>query len=246
MARVLLCCLLLVVSSAAFAQKSKQTKQTKGKKQMTEQKQHLSKDEQLRQRQKEIDDSIPFFRGFQIKVDLVGPVERAVSSYGQFEAGVRFNLKDRYFPVLEIGYGTADEDDDVTHIHYKTSAPYGKIGIDFNILKNKHDIYRLYAGGRYAYTSFKYDVNHTPVADPVWGDESPFDINDVKASYHWLEALIGLDAKIAGPVHLGWTIRYRRRLAHKEGELGNVWYVPGYGKQGGSRLGGTFEVMIEL
>lgn len=235
--RSIVCSLLLLLAICVPAQGNRQSGQGQ---------QHLSKDEQLRLRMKAIDDSIPWYRGFQVKVDLIGPLEKAVSSYGQFEAGVRVNLKDKYFPVIEVGYGKADEDNDVTNIHYKTSAPYGKIGVDFNILKNKHDIYRLYAGVRYAYTSFKYDVDHTPVHDPVWGDDVPFSAHDVKAHYHWAEALAGLDAKIAGPVHMGWTVRYMRRLAHSEGELGNVWYVPGFGKQGSSRLWGTFEVMVEF
>lgn len=83
--------------------------------------QHLSKDEQLRLRMKAIDDSIPWWRGFEVKADLVGPIQRAVSSYGQYEVGVRFNLKDKYFPVIELGYGSADEDNVTTLTHYKTS-----------------------------------------------------------------------------------------------------------------------------
>lgn len=208
--------------------------------------QRLSKDEQLRLRMKAIDDSIPFWRGLQVKVDLVGPIQLAVSSYGQYEAGIRFNLKDKYFPVVELGYGKADEDNDVTQVHYKTSAPYGKVGIDFNVMKNKHDIYRLYAGVRYAYTSFKVDVDHAPLIDPVWGGDAPFEAHDIKANYGWFEALFGIDAKITGPLHLGWTVRYKRRLNHDDGDLGNIWYVPGFGKQGGTRLGGTFEVIFEI
>lgn len=256
MARAVAFALFLLLSLCASAQQNRQGVQNRQTRQSAQGRQpqqtrpaggqRLSKSEQLRLRMKAIDDSIPWFRGVQVKADLVGAFQKAVSSYGQYEAGVRVNLKDKYFPVIELGYGKADEDNDVTRIRYKTSAPYGRIGVDFNILKNKHDIYRLYAGFRYAYTSFKYDVDHAPVPDPVWGDDVPFSGHDVKAHYHWLEALAGVDAKIAGPVHLGWTIRYRRRLAHNDGELGNVWYVPGYGKQGGSRIGGTFEVMIEL
>ena len=30
------------------------------------------------------------------------------------------------------------------------------------------------------------------------------------------------------------------------GDYGNTWYVPGFGKQGGSRFGGTFNVSFEL
>jgi len=55
-----------------------------------------------------------------------------------------------------------------------------------------------------------------------------------------------VDAKIWGPVRLGWSARYKRRLLHDEGPLGNAWYVPGFGKTGGSRLGGTFNVIFEL
>ena len=32
----------------------------------------------------------------------------------------------------------------------------------------------------------------------------------------------------------------------KDGEIGNSYYVPGFGKQGGSRLGGTFNVTLEI
>lgn len=204
------------------------------------------KAEQERLRLKQIDDSIPLYRGIQIKADMVGFAQKMVSDYGQYEAGVRVNLKDKYFPTLEVGLGEADHHDIVTLTSYKTSAPYGKIGADFNIMKNKHDIYRLYLGVRYAYTSFKFDVDHPDIVDPVWGGKTPFHGHDIKANYHWMELLLGIDAKIWGPLHLGWSARYKRRLHYDNGELGNVWYVPGYGKQGSTRLGGTFDIIIEL
>lgn len=204
------------------------------------------KAEQERLRLKQIDDSIPLYRGIQIKADMVGLAQKMVSDYGQYEAGVRVNLKDKYFPTLEVGLGEADHHDIVTLTSYKTSAPYGKIGADFNIMKNKHDIYRLYLGFRYAYTSFKFDVDHPDIVDPVWGGKTPFHGHDIKANYHWMELLLGIDAKIWGPLHLGWSARYKRRLHYDNGELGNVWYVPGYGKQGSTRLGGTFDIIIEL
>jgi hypothetical protein len=202
--------------------------------------------EQERLRLKQIDDSIPLYRGIQIKADMVGLAQKMVSDYGQYEAGVRVNLKDKYFPTLEVGLGEADHHDIVTLTSYKSSAPYGKIGADFNIMKNKHDIYRLYLGFRYAYTSFKFDVDHPDIVDPVWGGKTPFHGHDIKANYHWMELLLGIDAKIWGPLHLGWSARYKRRLHYDNGELGNVWYVPGYGKQGSTRLGGTFDIIIEL
>lgn len=197
-------------------------------------------------RLKQIDDSIPLFRGVQLMVDIVGPIQKAVSSYGQYEAGLRLNLKDKWFPVLEAGYGKAENTDDATHTSYRTAAPYGKLGIDFNMLKNKHDDYRVYLGVRYACTYFKCDIDHPDVTDPVWGDEVKYSAHGVKANCHWMEFLAGVDAKIAGPLRLGWTARYRRRVHYDNGEMGNVWYVPGYGKQGASRISGTFNVIYEF
>ena len=89
-------------------------------------------------------DSVAFFRGVAAMVDIVGPLQLALGDYGQYEAGVRINLKDKFFPVAEIGYGKADAEDAATRVSYKTSAPYGRIGMDFNLLKNKHSANRVY------------------------------------------------------------------------------------------------------
>lgn len=191
-------------------------------------------------------DSTPLFNGVAVGIDLVGPIQRAVSDYGQYEAMLRLNLKDRYFPVVELGLGSADYKDDVTGITYKTSAPFGRIGVDFNILKDKHDKYRLFVGGRYGFTSFKYDLGSPGITDPAYGSEAAWGATDVKGSQHWVEAVAGVDAAIVGWLHLGWSVRYRGRITQKSGDIGEPWYVPGYGKSGSSRIGATFNVVIEL
>lgn len=191
-------------------------------------------------------DTMAFFRGVAVSADVVGLAQLAFSDYGQYEAALRINLKDRYFPVFELGYGTADSDNPTTNLKYKTSAPYWRVGMDFNIAKNKHDAYRVYAGARYAMTYYKFDVVGNGLKDPVWGDDVDYNVKGMKSYYHWMEAVFGVDAKIAGPLRLGWSVRYRRRITHDDGNIGKTWYVPGYGKQGGSRLGGTFNIIFEI
>ena len=191
-------------------------------------------------------DTVAFFRGVAVSADVVGLAQLAFSDYGQYEAALRINLKDRYFPVFELGYGTADSDNPTTNLKYKTSAPYWRVGMDFNIAKNKHDAYRVYAGARYAMTYYKFDVVGSGLKDPVWDDDVDYNVKGMKAYYHWMEAVFGVDAKIAGPLRLGWSVRYRRRITHDDGNIGKTWYVPGYGKQGGSRLGGTFNIIFEI
>ena len=192
-------------------------------------------------------DTIPLMRGFQVSFDLVGAAQLMISDYGQYEAAVRLNLHDQWFPIFELGYGKAHHEEDiVTGLSYKTQAPYFRAGIDFNLLKKKHQANRLFAGFRYAYTSYKVDLWRQEFFDPVWKWPTSYEAHDVQCNQHWLEAVIGIDAQVLGPLHLGWSVRYRRRLAHNEGELGNSWYVPGFGTQDSSNIGATFNAIIDI
>ena len=51
------------------------------------------------------------FQGFTLSVDVFGPVSYAVSDYGTAEAALRLNLKNTYFPIIEVGYGKCDTAD---------------------------------------------------------------------------------------------------------------------------------------
>ena len=191
-------------------------------------------------------DSIPLFRGFAVSFDLVGAGMLALSDYGQYEAALRVNLHDEWFPIVEAGVGKATHDDEVTQLYYSTSAPYFKVGIDKNMLKDKHGPNRLYVGLRYGFTSYKIDLSRPDFPDPVWLWNTGFGVKDASCKYHWAEVVVGVDAKIFGPLHLGWSVRYKQRLAHsEEGEFGNPWYVPGFGTYN-TNLGATFNVILDI
>lgn len=191
-------------------------------------------------------DTTALFNGLSVGVDLFGAVQRQVSDYGQYEAYLKVNLKDRYFPVFELGLGDAKHDDDaITNISVKTRAPYARIGCDFNLSKNKHDIYRMFGGVRYALTSFDFEVSHPGVTDPVWGGTAEYAAKE-KCTFHWMELVFGVDAKVVGPVHLGWSVRYRHKIHSTKCDIGDPWYVPGYGRSGNSRIGGEFNLSLEI
>jgi hypothetical protein len=193
-------------------------------------------------------DSIPLMRGFQVSFDLVGAAQMMFGDYGQYEAALRLNLHDQWFPIVELGYGKAHRDDDpVTHLTYKTQAPYFRVGLDFNLLKQKHQSNRLFVGFRYAHTSYKVDLwRNGDFRDPYWGWPAVYDIRDEQCSQDWLEAVVGVDAQVFGPLHLGWSVRYKQRIAHKDGIMDKTWYVPGYGTWDSSALGGTFNIIIDI
>ena len=141
-----------------------------------------------------------------VGADLFGAVQRPfnISDFGQYEAFLRLNLKGKYFPVFELGMGEAEhEKDPITGIYTKTSAPYGRIGCDFNVLKNKHDVYKVFVGARFAYTNFDFEFSHEGIKDPILGRNVPYSVKDNNSVY-WIEGVFGVDAKVVGPVHLGW------------------------------------------
>jgi len=192
-------------------------------------------------------DSIPLFRGFSISFDLVGPAKLLLGDTGEYEGALRLNLHDQWFPIVELGIGRANhENDEVTHLTYKTTAPYFRIGMDWNLMKRKHQSNRIYAGFRYAFTSYKVDIYRDQLPDPVWKSKTDFGVRDMPCSMHWAEVVFGIDAKVFGPLHLGWSVRYKRRLIHKDGELGNTWYVPGFGKNDKDNLTANFNIIIDI
>ena len=192
-------------------------------------------------------DSVPLFCGFSVSFDLVGPAMMMLSSHGEYEGALRINLHDQWFPIFELGIGRANhKDDEVTSITYKTTAPYFRLGMDWNILRKKHGPNRMYAGFRYAFTSYKVDIIRPNYPDPVWKSASGFWREDMACNMHWAEIVFGVDAKIIGPLHLGWTVRYKRRIAHKDGDLGTTWYVPGFGINDKDQLAANFNVIIDI
>ena len=85
------------------------------------------------------EDSIPMFRGFAVSFDLVGPAMLALSDHGVSEGAFCLNHHDQWFHIIEVGYGNVNHaNEEVTGSNYKTGAHYCRIGMDWNLLKQKH------------------------------------------------------------------------------------------------------------
>lgn len=189
---------------------------------------------------------LPLFAGFSVSGDLAGAVMAACSPFGQYEAAARINLKGRYFPVCEIGWGTSDHTDETTDIHYKTHAPYFRVGCDYNFARDPRAFGRILGGLRYGFSSFKYDVDGPDIVDPVWGTVTPFRLEGIKGKVHWAELSFGVEARMWSIFRLGWSFRYRVRLSNQTSEHGDPWYVPGYGRNDTHALSGTFNLIFDI
>ncbi len=184
-------------------------------------------------------------QGLSLSFDVYNFATRFLGSYGGPEAALRVNLWHTYFPVFEAGVGMTNHTDDETNVNYKTNAPYFRIGIDKNMLRDKKDFCRLYAGFRYGFSPFKYSVKAPPVTDPIWGGQYSLNQTGVSATWGWLEVGIGLDVRVWRNLHLGLGARYKAKLHTSKNEFSEPWYVPGYGLSG-SHWALNYSVIFDL
>lgn len=189
---------------------------------------------------------IPFFAGVSVSADVAGAVMAAFTPYGQYEAAARLNLRGCFFPIVELGIGVSDHTNETTNIHYKVHSPYYRVGMDYNVMKDRRSGNRVFVGLRYGFTTFKYDVDAPDIYDPVYDTSFPFLYSGLKGTNHWAEAVFGIEARVWGILHLGWSVRYKLRFYNKQSVIGNPWYVPGFGKNDTHALGGTFNVIFDI
>ena len=191
----------------------------------------------------------PLFQGIMVGVDVYGFLNQALGSdIRSTEASIETNLLNRFFPVVEFGYGSMDKTDDETNIHFKTSAPFFRLGVNYNVFYKKPELPGcLTVGLRYGFSSFKYDVQAPEMTDPNWGNtQVPVNYTGVKSNVGWLEAVVGLRANVYKDFYLGLNVRYRSRLSMTKNENTEPYYIPGYGRGKSSSIGITYSIIYKL
>lgn len=189
----------------------------------------------------------PLFCGVAVQADLAGPVMKVLGTrFNQLECGARLNFRDHYFPIAEMGIGESDREGQQNNNKFHTRAPYFRVGMDYNLNK-KHNGNRLFAGLRYGFSSFKYDFSSPDFADPVW-TSSPkgLTLDDQQGRMQWMEVCAGCETKLWSFIRLGWTLRFKARLHQRNNPYGDPYYVPGFGKNGGTIWGGTCNLIFDV
>lgn len=202
----------------------------------------------------------PLYNGLSVGVDLWGIGGSVLGSdFLSSEVAVDVNLKNRYFPIAEVGYGTTDTWSE-KGTHYQSSAPYFRVGMDYNTLYNKKHGHRLLVGLRYGASSFKYDVEAASPDDPthgrspgaanledeIWGGTLPYSHKGMKGSMQWAELCVGIRAHIWKAIYMGWSMRFKFKLSASSDKYGDPWYVPGFGKYGSNTLGVSYSITYKL
>lgn len=189
------------------------------------------------------------FKGVSVSADLFGQIGRIMNDYNSYEVALSANFGNRFFPVVEIGYGSTDTTDETTRIYYKSSAPYFRAGIDYNFLYKKSgelSNYKIIGLVRYGQTTAKYDVTTPPLTDPVWGNSTSLALTDIEAECSWMEFGIGVQVKIWKNLHMGWSLRYKSLIKDSKGDSSEAWYIPGYGENKSGVFGGTYTIIYNI
>lgn len=191
----------------------------------------------------------PLFQGIYVGADVFGFMNQALGSdIMSTEASIEVHLKNRFFPVVEIGYGSIETTNDETDIYYKTSAPYFRVGLDYNVFYKKPHLPGFFTVGlRYGYSSFNYDIESPALVDPNWGHTTiPFSYKGIESNASWAELVLGMKANVFNNFYMGFSIRYRSRLSVKKHENSEPYYIPGYGKGKSSNFGITYNLVYKL
>lgn len=195
-------------------------------------------------------DTVAFYQGMAVGVEVAGIASHLLGSdILNSEVQLQANFKNRFLPVIEVGYGKANTLNDGTNLHYYTAAPYARAGMDYNVFYKKPYLPGyLYVGLRYGMSSFKYDVDGPPMADPNYGGiiEVPFAYNGQKSTAHWIEAAVGIKVKIYKRFCMGWCVRYKKRMGVTNHENSVPWYIPGFGKNAGASFNMTYNLVYNL
>ena len=189
----------------------------------------------------------PLLGGVAIGADLCGLSMKAIGAkFANIEVMGRFNLREKYFPTVELGIGDCTREGGENTNRFSTTAPYFRIGMDYNFNK-KVNGNRFFGIARYGFSNYNYDFSSPAYTDPVYHTEkSGLELNGLKGKAQWIELGVGLETKVWSIVRLGWSFRFKSRLKQQASVFGAPYFIPGFGRNDGTCWGGTVNLIFDV
>jgi len=188
-------------------------------------------------------------KGIRVGVDfskLILPIIYKGERIG-FEATADIHIKENIFAAAEAGWLNVNLDRE--DFHYRENGMYGKLGVDYNLLKsrrpNSNDI--VYAGARYALSVFSHQADRVVVPGHFWPDGTAGSIPKTMINAHWLELLLGVKAEVLKDLYVGMTFRLKFRIVSPKDDHSTPYLIPGYGNgDSGFALGINYYVSYNI
>lgn len=159
-----------------------------------------------------------------------GIMQLAGQKHSSYDLWAELSLYNWIFPVVEAGVGFASSTPENGNFSYRGNPSfYVKAGVNYNFLYKSNSAYQAFIGLRAGFSSFSYDITDITINSGYWNQTNRFDLPRQTARAFYGEILAGLKVKIAGPLSLGWTVRYHAKFGNPKGEQSTPWFIPGYG-----------------
>jgi|GEM_PF-1581730 len=140
--------------------------------------------------------------------------------------------------ALEFGNNTYSETS--TLMEYGSKGNYFRIGMDFDLRKDKQGSNRdmFYLGVRYAYARFEQSLSNYQISSDLWPLVTEENITFSNQA-HWVETIAGFKVEVFKNIYLGLGMRFKL-LVYQAGDktIKRAPYIPGYGKTSSSLIAG--------
>lgn len=176
-------------------------------------------------------DTAQLFQGVMVGVDLFDPVAQLLGqNYGGYMLHVEVDLMHRFFPVWEIGVGSAyEKPDDMNYTYTGNTALYNRIGMNYNFTYKNPAYDFFYVGFRYGFSTYSYEITDISMESSYWEQIYTTNIYDQHASAHWFEGVVGVQVDLYKGLMLGWSVAYKWMLYESTPKGSDPWYIPGFG-----------------
>lgn len=189
------------------------------------------------------------FNGIGVQADIFGYIYSLIGEYTYAEGAIEANIGNKLYPIAEVGYAWCNYTEETNRMHYRTTAPYYKVGFNYNFYtkkENPNPRNYIYGLVRVGWCNFKYDIDTPEITDPVWGDKTALNLSNADGASIWAEIGAGIKVKIAKGFHMGWSVRYKFRFTEKKTPNSKMWYIPGYGINKSTCFGGSYSLIYEI
>lgn len=184
------------------------------------------------------------FQGLFIGTDLFAPGSYIVGTdYVSYQLSLQANLKNKFFPVWEIGMGKGNTTTELALDLKTKNALYNRIGLNYNILsEDKEDF--IFLGVRYGFSSFDFSIQNITLNGGYWGEDYIGNSGAQSATVTWGEFLAGIQVGIVSNLYMGWSVGYKVKITEKTDHKDlTPWYIPGYGT---SNWGISYHVFYKI
>jgi len=180
--------------------------------------------------------------GYSAHLDIAAPIMGLAVDPGVItgEVSVDLNFLNRFFPIIELGYASINSQA-ANGSTYSAKAPFGRLGVNFNILGSTDkeadlNLNRNYAylGVRYGMSVVNYELTNVPITNAYWNESQLLSWRGKNSYAGWGEVVAGIRVDMAQGFTMGWSVRMKLFLHSSLDDKQELWYVPGYGNSSGN------------